>query len=98
VSGPARLDVRVTPGARRNAWAGRMPDGRRKLKIAAPPLEGRANEALVAFVARSLGLPRRAVRLTHGAGGRDKRLEVDLAVDELELRLVALAAAAEGEE
>jgi len=97
VSGSTRLDVRVTPGARRNAWAGRMPDGRRKVKIAAPPLEGRANEALVAFVARSLGLPRRAVRLAHGAGGRDKRLEVDLGVEELERRLAAVAAADEGE-
>lgn len=96
MSGPARLDVRVAPGAKDDAWAGRMPDGRQKIRIAAPPVEGRANQALVAFVARSLGVPRRAVRLVHGAGGRDKRLEVDLAVDELERRLAAVAAA-EGE-
>ena len=95
MSGPTRLDVRVAPGAKQSAWAGRLPDGRRKLKIAAPPSEGRANEALVAFVAHSLGLPRRAVRLAHGAGGRDKRLEIDLAADELERRLAALAAAGE---
>lgn len=93
MSGPARLDVRVTPGAKASAWAGRMPDGRRKLKIAAPPVDGRANHALIAFVATSLGLPPRSVRLTHGAGGRDKRLEIDLAVDELERRLAAAAAA-----
>ena len=95
MSGPARLDVRVAPGAKQSAWAGRMPDGRQRLKIAAPPIEGRANEALVAFVAKSLGLPRRAVRVAHGAGGRDKRLEVDLAADELERRLAARAAAGE---
>jgi uncharacterized protein (TIGR00251 family) len=93
VSGPARLDVRVTPGAKKSAWAGRMPDGRRKVKIAAPPVDGRANHALLAFVAESLGLPPRAVRLTHGAGGRDKRLEIDLPVDELDRRLAAVAAA-----
>ena len=56
MSGPARLDVRVTPGAKKSAWAGRMPDGRRKVKIAAPPVDGRANHALLAFVAESLSL------------------------------------------
>lgn len=93
MSDTARLDVRVAPGAKRSAWAGRMPDGRRKVRIAAPAIEGRANEALVAFVADSLGVPRRAVRLVAGAGGRDKRLEVDLAAAEIEIRLAALAAA-----
>lgn len=95
MSGPARLDVRVAPGAKQDAWAGRMPDGRQRVKIAAQPIEGRANAALVAFVAKSLGLPRRAVRVARGTGGRDKRLEVDLAADELERRLAALAAAGE---
>jgi len=66
-----------------------MPDGRRKVRISAPPIEGRANEALVAFVAASVGLPRRAVRLVRGAGGRDKVVEVDLEADELERRLAA---------
>ena len=89
--GPTRLAVRVQPGAKRNAWTGRTADGRRKVAIAAPPIEGRANEALVAFVAESLGLPRRAVRLVHGQGGRDKRLEIDLAPDEVERRADALA-------
>jgi uncharacterized protein (TIGR00251 family) len=88
----ARLDVRVQPGAKKDAWAGRMADGRRKLAITAPPIEGRANAALVAFVARSLGLPRRAVRVVHGAGGRDKRLEIDLGPEELERRANALEA------
>ena len=92
MSGPARLDVRVTPGAKVSTWAGRLPDGRRKVKVAAPPVDGRANDALVAFVAASLGLPVRGVRLVHGAGGRDKRLEIDLAADELERRLAAIAA------
>ncbi len=69
-----------------------MADGRRKLAIAAPPIEGRANEALVSFVAKSLGLPRSAVRVVHGAGGRDKRLDIDLGPEELERRVDALEA------
>ena len=66
-----------------------MPDGRRKVRIAAPAIEGRANDALVAFVAMSLDLPRRAVRLARGAAGRDKVVEVDLETDEIERRLAA---------
>ena len=88
--------MRVAPGAKRNAWAGRQPDGRHKVRIAAPPIEGRANEALIAFVAESLRLPRRAVRLVRGESGRDKVLEVDLEAAVVEDRLKAAAAEAGG--
>ena len=81
--------MRVTPGAKHSAWAGRGPDGRRKVKVGAPAIEGRANAALVKFVARSLGVPQRAVRVVHGLSGRDKVLEVDLASAEIEDRLAA---------
>jgi hypothetical protein len=83
------LRLRVSPGARRNAWVGALPDGRRKVKVAAPAIEGRANEALIAFVAETLRLPRRAVRLTRGESGRDKVLEVDLDAAVVEDRLRA---------
>lgn len=79
--------MRVSPGARQSAWAGRQPDGRRKVRIAAPAIEGRANAALVEFVAASLGLPKRAVRLVRGESGRDKVLEVDLDAEQVEERL-----------
>ena len=81
------LKLRVKPGAKRSGWTGTLPDGRMKVAIAAPPVDGRANEALVEFVAEALGLPRRAVRVAHGAGGRDKVVEVDLESDELARRL-----------
>ncbi len=83
------LRLRITPGAKVSAWAGAMPDGRRKVKVAAPAIEGRANAALVAFVAKSLGLPKRAVQVAQGASGRDKVLTVDLAADELARRIEA---------
>jgi uncharacterized protein len=91
------LKLRVVPAARAEGWAGTMPDGRIKVKIVAPPLEGRANEALVRFLAASLGLSRRSVRLAHGAGGRDKVVEVDLDPDELDRRLAACRARKEKE-
>lgn len=86
-----RLPVRVQPGSRASAFAGRLPDGRLRVRIQAPPIGGRANEALVAFVAAALDVPRRAVRLTHGAGGRDKVLEVELPAEELARRLARAA-------
>jgi uncharacterized protein YggU (UPF0235/DUF167 family) len=64
------------------------------VRIAAPPLEGRANAALIAFVAESLRLPRRAVRLIRGDSSRDKVLEVDLAAAVVEDRLKVLASSA----
>jgi uncharacterized protein (TIGR00251 family) len=88
----SRLKLRVAPGAKSSGWSGELPDGRWKVKIAAPPIEGRANEELVRFIADSLELPRRSVRLAHGAGGRDKVVEVDLDPDELARRLAACRA------
>lgn len=86
------LRLRVAPGAKVSGWAGPLPDGRWKIRIAAPPLEGRANDELVRFVAASLALPRRSVRLARGAGGRDKVIDVDLEAGELERRLLACQA------
>ena len=81
------LKLRVSPGAKKSGFTGVLPDGRTKVSIAAPPVDGRANEALIAFLARALDLPKRSLRLAHGAGGRDKVVEVDLDPEELAGRL-----------
>ena len=81
------LKLRVSPGAKKSGFTGVLPDGRTKVGIAAPPVDGRANEALIAFLARALDLPKRSLRLAHGAGGRDKVVEVDLDPEELAGRL-----------
>jgi len=66
-----RLRLRIVPNARRSEVAG--PHGNAiKIKIAAPALEGRANEELVEFLAAVLGLPRRDVTLVGGEKSRDK--------------------------
>lgn len=77
----ARLHVRVQPGARRTAWTGWFGD-LPKLAVAAPPVDGAANEAVVAAVAELLDVPRRSVRLVGGAASRTKRFEVDGVTDE----------------
>ncbi len=48
-----------------------------KVRLAAPPVDGAANEALLALLAESLGVARRAVRIVAGASGRSKVVDVD---------------------
>ncbi len=78
------LRVRVTPRGGRDSLAG-WQDGVLRVRLAAPPVEGRANEALVRFLAKTLGLPARAVRLTGGETSREKRFVID-GIDAEELR------------
>ena len=71
-----RLEVKVIPGASRDEVAGTMGTAV-KIKLRAPPVEGRANEALVAFLAAQLDLPRRAIALERGETSRQKLLRID---------------------
>jgi uncharacterized protein (TIGR00251 family) len=71
-----RLRLRVAPGSRRPGIAGRHGDGW-KVRVAQPPADGHANEAVVALLAEALALPRRAVSIVSGHAGRDKIVAVD---------------------
>jgi hypothetical protein len=73
------LRVVVTPNAPRTAADG-LHDGQLRVRLHAPPVDGKANEALVAWLAGELGLPRRGVSLLRGDTARRKVLEVDLPV------------------
>jgi uncharacterized protein (TIGR00251 family) len=82
-----RLKVHVQPRAKRSGLAGRHGDAL-KVRLAAPPVDGAANEELVRFLAETLELPRRAVRVVSGLTSRRKVVEVDgLGADEIEGRL-----------
>jgi hypothetical protein len=72
----ARAAIKVQPRASRDAVAGRLGE-EWKIRIQAPPIEGRANDACIGFFARALGVPRSAVRIVAGASGRHKRIEID---------------------
>ena len=69
------LRVRVHPGARRNDVAG-LHAGAVKISITAPPADGRANEALIAFLAERLKLPQARISIVSGATGRSKVLRI----------------------
>jgi uncharacterized protein len=73
---PCRLSVKAVPNAPRDAVVGWMGEAL-KVKIRAPALDGRANEALCELLARELGLPRGAVALALGAKSRFKMLEIN---------------------
>jgi uncharacterized protein len=70
------LDLHVQPGASRSEFAGRHGE-RLKLRLAAPAVENKANEALVEFLAAHYGVPRRNVRILSGLRSRQKRVEVE---------------------
>ncbi len=70
------FDVRVIPRSRKSAVDG-VRDDRLLVRLAAPPVEGAANEALVALLAGMLKVPRRAVRIVSGEHGRHKRVAID---------------------
>ena len=66
-----RLRVRVSPGARRTEIAGRHGDGW-KVRVAAAPEGGRANEAVLGLLAERLELPRRSLEIVSGHSAREK--------------------------
>jgi uncharacterized protein len=69
------LDVRVIPRARKDEIAGTR-GGALLVRLAAPPVEGAANAALIELIAHQLDVPRKAVRIVGGERARDKRVEV----------------------
>jgi uncharacterized protein (TIGR00251 family) len=70
------LTLHIQPGARRTEVVGSHGDAL-KIKLAAPPVEGAANVALLAFLAGVFGVPQRQVILRQGARSRRKIVEID---------------------
>jgi uncharacterized protein len=70
------LELHVQPGASRSEFAGKHGD-RIKVRLAAPPQDGKANAALIEFLAQYYGVPRRKVRITSGLKSRQKRVVID---------------------
>jgi uncharacterized protein (TIGR00251 family) len=73
--GGVELAVLVQPRASRTRVVGEH-DGLLKIQLAAPPVEGEANAALVEFLSKLLGVPRRQVELLTGDASRRKRLAI----------------------
>lgn len=84
------LTLHIQPGAKNTAVAGMHGDAL-KIRLAAPPVDGKANAALIGFVAATLGVPKAAVCLKSGQSSRRKVLEIANAPADTAERLLAQA-------
>ncbi|GHT80611.1 UPF0235 protein [Betaproteobacteria bacterium] len=84
------LSLHVQPGAKKTGFAGYYGDAV-KIRLAAPPVDGKANAALCAFVAEVCGVPKSAVSLISGETSRTKRIGVVAKADSVERLQAALA-------
>ena len=75
--GGAALAIRVTPRSSKNEIVEVQSDGTVRIRLTAPPVEGKANEALVSFLAEILGVAKSRIQVVAGAGSRDKLVTID---------------------
>jgi uncharacterized protein (TIGR00251 family) len=78
--GAVWLAVSVQPNARRTEADG-LHDGALRVRLCAPPVDGKANQLLIKWLAGELGLPDRAVQLRRGETSRRKSLEIDVPME-----------------
>jgi uncharacterized protein (TIGR00251 family) len=84
------FSVHIHPRAKKNAITGEL-DGALKISLTARPIEGRANEACIVFLAEILNLPRSSITIASGQSSRNKVIRVSgLASGELQKRLQAV--------
>lgn len=85
----AALAIRVTPRSSKNEISGIQSDGTVKIRLTSPPVEGRANEALIEFLAGVLDVSRSKIEIIGGHTGRDKLVSIlDLDADEVQARIL----------
>ncbi len=84
----AALTVRVTPRARKSEFAGVLEDGTLRIRISEPPVEDKANRALIAFLAKVLGVKKGRIEIVAGQKGLDKIVAVEaMTAEEVEKRI-----------
>lgn len=86
-----KIVVYCQPGAKQTQCVG-LHDGKPKIQLKAPPVDGAANKALIGFLSDVFGVPKSAISIELGASGRTKRVEV-AGVDDAELSRRLLAPA-----
>ena len=73
----AALTIRVTPRARKTEFGGVLEDGTVRIRIAAPPVEGKANKALVKYLSELFGVRKNKIEIVAGEKGLDKIISID---------------------
>ena len=72
---PLKISIYATPGAKNTQVAG-MHEQALRLRLAAPPVDGKANTALLAWAAKTFGVSKKQVELLHGAASRQKVIQI----------------------
>lgn len=85
----AKIVLYCQPGASQTQLAG-LHDGKPKIQLKAPPVDGAANKALLAFLADLCGVPKSSITIEHGASGRIKRVDVPGLSEQQLARLLGL--------
>ena len=87
----AAITVKVLPRAKRTELAGLMDDGTLKIRVAAPPVDGAANRALIEFLAETLGLPKNQIDIIAGETSERKLLSlVGISPEQVDALILAL--------
>ena len=84
----AALTIRVTPRARKTEFGGILENGTLRVRVSAPPVEGKANAALIKFLSKVLAVRKSRIEIVVGRSGLDKLVSVvDLSAEEAEKRI-----------
>ncbi len=71
-----KIKIRVLPRSSKNEVVGEMADGILKVKLTAPPVDGKANEALLELLAEHYGVKKNKIKLTSGLTSKNKVVEI----------------------
>jgi len=85
----AALTIRVTPRARKTEFSGILDDGTLRIRISAPPREGKANKELIKFLSKILGVRKNQIEIVAGERSLDKIVSVlDLSAEQVQKRIL----------
>lgn len=89
-NGSLTVCLRVIPRASKNIVQGLHGDAL-KIRLQAPPVEGKANQALIRFIAKEWGIPKSSITILSGETGRNKRIRIHPAPDRLQQELKTIS-------
>jgi uncharacterized protein (TIGR00251 family) len=85
----AALTIRVTPRARKTEFSGILDDGTLRIRVNAPPKEGKANRELIKFLSKILGVRRNKIEIVAGEKSLDKIVSIlDLSAEQVQQRIL----------
>ncbi|MFA6427268.1 MAG: DUF167 domain-containing protein [Candidatus Magasanikbacteria bacterium] len=74
---PRTLHIKVLPRSSRNEVVGEMADGTLKVKLTAPPVDGKANEALIELLSEHFNLPKSKIKIVRGLTSKNKIIQME---------------------